>query len=267
MVSGVLEPMRLAATSRPRRSMRDPELSNEDRMAIFIEQGHVLLEGVVGSTAYGLAGPESDVDYLGLYVAPTADFHGLHPPLGKMASVVLKDPDRTYHEALKYVQLVMGGNPTVTELLWLEEYTTFQHFGLELASNRLRLLSARRVRESYLGYATSQFMRLVNRGDGSFSADLRKRTAKHARHLLRLLDQGFELYSTGKLSIRLQDPERYHDFGQRVADGDHEIAKDELHKAELRFDRVRTVLLERPDEKYVEHWLRRLRRQFMESDD
>ena len=39
MVSGVLEPMRLAAMSRPRQSMRDPELSNEDRMAIFIEQG------------------------------------------------------------------------------------------------------------------------------------------------------------------------------------------------------------------------------------
>lgn len=233
-------------------------------MAIFIDQGHVLLEGIVGSTAYGLAGPESDVDYLGLYAAPTVDFHGLHPPLGKMASVVLKDPDRTYHEALKYVQLVMGGNPTVTELLWLEEYTTFQQFGLELAAHRTRLLSARRVRESYLGYATSQFVRLVSREDGSFSSDLRKRTAKHARHLLRLLDQGFELYSTGQLLIRLQDPDRYHEFGQRVAEGDHEIAKDELHKAELRFDRVRSVLLERPDEDYVEHWLRSLRKEFME---
>ena len=47
---------------------------------------HVLLSGVVGSTACGLAGPDSDVDRLGVYAAPTIEFHGLYPPLGKNAT-------------------------------------------------------------------------------------------------------------------------------------------------------------------------------------
>lgn len=40
----------------------------------------VLLSGVVGSTAYGLAGPHSDVDRLGVFAVATAALHGLHPP-------------------------------------------------------------------------------------------------------------------------------------------------------------------------------------------
>jgi hypothetical protein len=62
---------------------------------------NVLLAGIVGSTAYGLAGPDSDVDHLGVYAAPTVAFHGLHPPTGKDATLVRHDPDSTLHEAAK----------------------------------------------------------------------------------------------------------------------------------------------------------------------
>ena len=33
---------------------------------------HILLQGVVGSTAYGLSGPDSDVDRAGVFAHPTA---------------------------------------------------------------------------------------------------------------------------------------------------------------------------------------------------
>lgn len=33
--------------------------------------GAMLLAGIVGSTAYGLAGPDSDVDRLGVFAVPT----------------------------------------------------------------------------------------------------------------------------------------------------------------------------------------------------
>ena len=36
------------------------------------QHGTVLLSGIVGSTAYGLAGPDSDVDRLGMYAAPSS---------------------------------------------------------------------------------------------------------------------------------------------------------------------------------------------------
>ena len=64
------------------------------------------------------------------------------------------------------------------------------------------------MRDAYLGYATQQFRKLIARGDESRSGDLRGRTAKRARHLMRLVDQGLELYTTGTVVIRLSDPER-----------------------------------------------------------
>ena len=49
-----------------------------------------LLEGIVGSTAYGLAGPHSDVDRLGVFAAPTRAFHGLYPPIDGRAKQIVR---------------------------------------------------------------------------------------------------------------------------------------------------------------------------------
>lgn len=218
----------------------------------------MLLSGVVGSTAYGLAGPDSDVDRLGVFAAPTVEFHGLHAPVGKAATVVSHDPgDATFHEAGKLAALCLGGNPTVTELLWLDSYETESDLGHELVGIRSAFLSARRARDAYFGYATSQLHRLLD--TGLFQSKMRKRVEKHARHLLRLLDQGFEVYSTGRLTIRVADPYRYMEFGRRVAD-DPQYARAALEQAEERFDAARSPLPDRPDEAKVERWLHRVRR-------
>src|SRR5215510_6018559 len=83
--------------------------------------GTVLLAGVIGSTAYGLAGPQSDVDLFGVYAAPARAFHGLNLPIDRKASRVLHQPDITLHEARKYVLLALQANPTVIDLLWLPD--------------------------------------------------------------------------------------------------------------------------------------------------
>ncbi|MFB4318371.1 DNA polymerase beta superfamily protein [Actinomadura sp. 21ATH] len=228
-----------------------------------MEIAEVLLAGVVGSTAYGLATPESDVDRLAVFAAPTVLFHGLRPPTGKQATRVRTDPDVTEHEAGKFAGLCLGVNPTVTELLWLEEYEVRTELGERLVGIREAFLSAGRVRDAYYGYAVSQFRRLEGRGDGSFSADTRKRTAKHARHLARLIHQGLGLYRTGTLRVRLDDPQWYRDFGERVAQGELDEARAVLAKAEADFDATRTPLPERPDEAAVEEWLHAVRREFL----
>ncbi|MFE4664742.1 DNA polymerase beta superfamily protein [Streptomyces sp. NPDC056716] len=225
--------------------------------------GNVLLSGIVGSTAYGLAHQDSDVDRLGLFAAPTEELHGLRPP---KESHVTTDPDRTLHEAAKWCRLALGGNPTVLELVWLpdELYEVRTELGDELIDIRLSFLSAPRVRDAYLGYATQQFRRLEQRADGSFSADTRRRTAKHARHLKRLCHQGYELYRTGRLTIRLDDPESFRGFGERVA-ADPEAARPLLHEFQEAFEGARSVLPEEPDERVVEAWLRGVRRRFYEA--
>ncbi|MEV4810684.1 nucleotidyltransferase domain-containing protein [Micromonospora avicenniae] len=215
---------------------------------------HLLLSGIVGSVAYGLAGPGSDTDRIGIFAAPTVAFHGLHPP---RESVVTTDPDVTLHEARKWCRLALSGNPTATELAWLPEecYETRTGFGERLVAIRSAFLSAPRVRDAYLGYASQQFRKLESRGDGTFSADVRRRTAKHARHLARLLHQGRKLYATGVLEIRLEDPEWFRTFGERVAGGELDAARVLLAEAEQDLARVRTPLPDRPDEAAVERWL------------
>lgn len=220
---------------------------------------NILLQGIVGSTAYGLAGPCSDVDRLGCFAAPTVAFHGLRGPRETYTST---GPDVTLHEAAKACRLMLGGNPTVTELLWLPDdlYELRTPLGDELIGLRGAFLSADRVRDSYLGYAAQQLSRLSNKGSAGGG-----RTAKHARHLLRLLDQGYELYATGTLPIRLADPQRYLDFGTRAA-VDPELARPLLAEAEQRFAAARSPLPDEPDTAAVEAWLLRVRAAFLEGE-
>ena len=226
---------------------------------------NILLSGIVGSTAYGLAHDGSDVDRLGMFAAPTEELHGLHQPKESHVSTA---PDHTLHEAAKWCRLALGGNPTVTELVWLPDalYEVRTPLGDELIAIRTTLPSARRVRDAYLGYATQQFRKLSSRGDGSFSADTRRRTAKHARHLKRLCTQGYQLYATGELTLRVEDPESYHRFGEQVA-ADPQAAVPLLRDFEERFAATRSVLPEQPDEQAADAWLRRVRRHFYAAQD
>lgn len=217
---------------------------------------NILLSGIVGSTAYGLAHAGSDVDRLGMYAAPTVELHGLHRPA---ESHVTTHPDRTLHEAAKWCRLALGGNPTVMELVWLPDqlYEVRTPLGDELIGLRSAFLSAKGVRNAYLGYATQQFKRLQARGDGSFSADTRKRTLKHARHLVRLIQQGEELHATGHLTIRLPDPDGVRATAEWIVE-QPDRALVLISRAEGRFDKP-GVLPEQPDEAAVEAWLRRVR--------
>jgi len=210
---------------------------------------NVLLSGVVGSTAYGLAHEESDIDRLGVYAVDTRALHGLEKPA---EAHVTTDPDTTFHEARKYCSLALSCNPTAMELIWLESYETATALGRELVAIRDSFLSAHRVRNSYLGYASQQLAKIKTRGP-----DARIRSEKHARHLVRLLEQGTVLHRTGQLTIRLPDPEWVADMGVEIAE--HPAQGDSLLRTcEEVFDRP-GALPESPDRQPAEAWLQRVR--------
>lgn len=223
------------------------------------EGASVLLSGVVGSTAYGLAGPGSDVDRLGMFAVPTLSLLGLERPVESRVST---SPDVTLHEVGKAARLILACNPTAAELLWLPDdlYETRSALGDEAIGLRGAFLSAKRTRDAYLGYATQQFRKLLAHGDDPVPA----RTAKHARHLMRLVHQGFELYTTGFVRIRLEDPDRYREFGEQVA-ADPRAAVPFMADAEARFDAARSVLPDEPDFAAVQDWLLRVRRAFWDA--
>ena len=222
--------------------------------------GTVLLSGIVGSQAYGLAHPGSDTDRLGVFAFDTDRWWDLTPPANKDMTVVSKapQPDYTLHEAYKYMWLCLKANPSATELLWLPEhrYETRHPLGDQLIAIRKAFLCASRVREAYCGYASRQLADLLDELHGP-------RVEKHARHMLRLLDQGLEFYRTGWLAVQVADPYRYLEFGQRVAAGDTELAENELATFADRFARARTPLPEHPDEATVGGWLADVRRAFL----
>ncbi|GAA2810598.1 nucleotidyltransferase domain-containing protein [Kitasatospora sp. CM 4170] len=216
--------------------------------------GTVLLSGIVGSTAYGFAHAGSDTDRLGLFAAPTEEFHGLHRPA---ESRVTTEPDLTLHEAAKWCRLALTCNPTASELAWLPDdlYEVRSPLGEELIAIRTSFLSAKAVRNSYLGYADQQFRKLLTRDTADPAA--RRRAAKHARHLVRLVEQGVRLHETGENVVRLAEPERVRELGERIADRPA-LAEPLLADAAERLSRA-GVLPAEPDPRPAEAWLRRVR--------
>lgn len=215
---------------------------------------NLLLKGKVGSTAFGLATPESDEDYLGVFAVPTVDLHGL----GQIQeSYVYKNPDSQYHEVGKYCRLALKCNPTILDLLWLEHYNCRTVLGNELIALRSNFLSSKYVKDAYFGYATQQLVKLKNR-----NSEL-ARPAKHARHMLRLLHQGFELYSTGTYSVRLEDPAYFRAFGELVGkEKDYNLADAELRHYENLFKKTKSPLPQEPNFRAIEDWLVKVRHEF-----
>lgn len=219
---------------------------------------HTLLRGIVGSTAYGLNGPKSDVDRLGIFAYDTYRLFSMSPPKD---SIVETDPDITLHEIMKAAKLILSCNPTASEILWLDDYEVMTPSGSELIGLRNAFLSSKKVKDSYLGYATQQFKRLLSRGDGKFDSDTGNRTAKHARHLKRLVTQGLELYTTGHLRIKLENPQSYLDFGDMVAKNPETVIPF-MSRAEEDFKTAVSVLADEPRPAVIQGWINRVRKEF-----
>jgi len=218
-----------------------------------------ILRGIVGSHAYGLATPESDIDRMSVALAPSESFFGFNPPVGRSATRVRHEPeDYVIHELGKFLSLAMKSNPSILELLWIEEWEVMTQTGEELVNIRRAFPSKRLVRDAYLGYAHQQLTRLVLRGDGTFSSDTRNRSLKHARHLLRLVQQGLHLYGTGEIAVKVTDPDALRALAEDIL-RDPEIGKAYLEQADHEFKVTTSPLPDEPARAEIEEWLKAVR--------
>lgn len=222
-------------------------------------KGEILLQGVVGSTAYGFATENSDIDRLGMFAAPTDLFFGLGRPA---ETHVTTSPDFTLHEAQKWCRLALKCNPTAMELVWLPEYEITSELGEELIGIRGSFLSAQAVRNAYLGYATQQLHKLKNttyKMDMQQSqVEVRDRRHKHARHLVRLLLQAKELHTEGVVSVRLEHPDWVVSTANLIVT-DPSFGDMLIRGVEDIFDKP-GVLPSEPGTEAVEAWLHKVRR-------
>lgn len=208
---------------------------------------NIILQGVTGSTAYGLNHAGSDVDIKGIYLLPTdtvlsMDFTNEHTTIDH------SDPDWVYHELGKFMKLVKNGNPTVTELLYLNDYEILTPIGQLLIDNRDAFLSTKAISNAYRGYAFSQAKKLNNRteqGLDGYDSGLKNRFAKHTRHCFRLLMQARQLLETGTLQVKVTPEQREYLFemGEKTAD---EVVE-EFMRQDAEFEGIKSVLPDEPD--------------------
>ena len=207
----------------------------------------IILEGIVGSVAYGLDNSESDIDIKGVFIYPTRDILLLH---NQPQTINQTSPDIEYHEIKKFMLLAGKCNPTILELLFLNEYTQLTPEGKLLVKHRDFFLS-KQVLKTYGGYALNQAKKLYKKGV-KFA-----RYKKHARHCFRLLIQGEELLQNQTLTVKLSLENKYKLLPIS------ELSSDELinrFEEEFKiFNSIKTELPENPDWKNLDKILLKIR--------
>jgi len=218
-----------------------------------------LLRGVVGSRAYGLDHADSDTDRLGIFVAPTLEVAGLDWHSSKESRVQQgpEGDDIAEHEVGKFLSLVLKANPTVTELLWLDdelyEYTNF--WSDWIIENRKSFLGSKAVRGAYFGYATAQFKKFKNTGEIPKS--------KYARHTLRLLEQGMQILNTGHLNVKVSDPQRFFDLNDMTYEQTIEVLDKAVERFAERENRGMFAIDSEPDRAVAKTILAEIRRAYI----
>lgn len=215
---------------------------------------NIILEGVTGSKAYGLDHADSDTDIKGIYLAPTRDVLSM----GWNFDKTTKDhtePDWVYHEVQKFMHLASKGNPTILELLFLEDYLILEPVGKLLVENRNIFLN-NVIYKSYGGYALSQ-ARDLNRRGGTYGSGRSNRYEKHTRHCFRLLFQGRQLLETGSLTVRVTPEVREELFAIGKLPPAEVI--DRFEKEFTEFDKIKSVLPDKPDSKAINDLLLKIR--------
>ena len=159
---------------------------------IELVERHTILAVVVGSRAYGLAGPGSDHDRRGVYAAPTRLFWRLGKPPSHLDGPL---PEQFSWEIERFCDLARQGNPTVLEVLWSPLVEQIDELGRDLRSVRQAFLS-RRVAQTYGAYARDQLTKVANRRDRTGETN-----HKQAMHMIRLLHAGTHLLRTGEVLV------------------------------------------------------------------
>lgn len=131
----------------------------------FNIEEHIIFKGISGSHAYGMATPESDVDYRGIAIPPREYFLG---PFKQFEQYESKpdpnDPskeDSVMFDIRKFFSLAANSNPNILELLWLPEdcIVTMTPWMERIMAHRDKFLSVR-VGYTYSGYAMAQLKRI-----------------------------------------------------------------------------------------------------------
>lgn len=206
-----------------------------------------ILRSVVGSGVHGIAiAGTDDHDEMGVYIEPPEwvlgvtghreDYIWRTQPEGVRSGH--GDTDLVMYSLKKYLRLAIKGNPTVMLPLFApaESLIVVTALGEELRDLRSAFLSRLAV-ERFLGYMRSQHERMLGRSTRNVPnrPELIEKygwDVKYGSHALRLAYQGFEIASTGRLSLPLPEPERLRVLAVKQGEVDRESVSEEIGRLE-----------------------------------
>lgn len=215
-----------------------------------------ILRSVVGSGVHGIAiEGTDDHDEMGVYIEPPEWILGVErqredyiwrtQPEGVRSGH--GDTDLVLYSLRKYLRLAIKGNPTVMLPLFApeESLVVVTPLGEELRGMRTAFMSRLAV-ERFLGYMHSQHERMLGQSKRNVPnrPELIEKhgwDVKYGSHALRLAFQGFEIASTGSLSLPLPDSERSRVLAVKRGEVDRDEVSAEITKLE---HAVRAVLEE-----------------------
>jgi hypothetical protein len=138
-------------------------------------QENCILEIVAGSHLYGTSTPESDKDYVGIFMPPEEYIYGLKSVQEIDFSITDKNDegkntkdavDKKLYEFRKFINLALGSNPNILEILYVPEDKiikgTAQGYGLlEMRDHFLSKICV----PKFLGYSKAQKHKMIIRRD------------------------------------------------------------------------------------------------------
>lgn len=154
-----------------------------------------ILKVLVGSQAHGLATPESDFDYRGVFVIPTEKILGI----GCSKTTTNWNEgvnDDTSWEIGHFLNLATHCNPTILET-FLAPTVKNTTWGTELRALFPYVWNSVDVKNAFIGYGINQRKK--------FFEDKDKRASKYAVAYLRTLYQAWELLTTGTFTVKIID--------------------------------------------------------------
>lgn len=238
----------------------------------------IILQGVTGSTAHGLALPgNEDRDEIEVCIEPIGDAITLGQPfeqyIHRTAAVreskhdarsQAGDLDLTVFSLRKFCRLAAAGNPSMLLLFFTPDLTYCNALG-GMLRERSNLFISKEAGHRFLGYMHGQRQRLLGeRGqkrvrrpelEEAFGFD-----TKYAMHVLRLGTQGIELMKTGRLTLPMESNTKA--FLMNVRQGKMTL-QEVINIAGVYEDRIKelletTTLPEHPDrpaiEKLIQNW-------------
>lgn len=185
-------------------------VNNQEVIDIFFEKckpfGKPLVICEVGSRAYGLSTPESDFDVRGCFLPNVEYLIGLK----KVEQIQIKQEDWVCQALVHFCHIVAKQNPTILELLYIEDPIYHHKLWLDLKP-ALKQLVCRKAFRCYNAYVQSQIKKLNTRQPIGKRAELVEKygmDVKFCGHAARLSVQCKYLMQTGAIPVKVPEPYR-----------------------------------------------------------